>query len=297
VAFDSAGNAIVLWRQFVSGQPVVHLNYARYAPNTGWQAPAQASSASGDLSVERLAVDAQGNAVAVWVLTGSGGSNDKRVFASNLIAGTWSTPLQLSTGSFAARDPQVAITPAGDAIVTWTQLDTGGAANSILSARFVAGAWLASDLIEQGSANASKPQVAIDSNGNAVVVWNQFDLNTSQTTIWANRYTTTSGWGTAAQLETTNTASNPNPQVASDASGNVIAVWQQSDGTRTNIWASRYSLGSGWGVATLLETDDAGAATVPQITSDTSGNAIAIWQQSDGTRTNIWTNRFVPAAP
>jgi len=47
-----------------------------------------------------------------------------------------------------------------------------------------------------------------------------------------------------------------------------------------------------WGTAQLIETDDAGEALRPQIAVDGSGNAIAVWQQFDGTRNNIWANRF-----
>jgi hypothetical protein len=69
-------------------------------------------------------------------------------------------------------------------------------------------------------------------------------------------------------------------------------VWHQSDGTRYNIWANRYIPGTGWDTAGLIETDNAGSALYPQIAFDTSGNAIAVWSQSDGTRDNIWADRY-----
>ena len=47
-----------------------------------------------------------------------------------------------------------------------------------------------------------------------------------------------------------------------------------------------------WGTALLIETDNAGNAENPQIAVDGSGNAITVWQQHDGTRENIWANRF-----
>lgn len=58
------------------------------------------------------------------------------------------------------------------------------------------------------------------------------------------------------------------------------------------IWANRYTAGTGWGTAALIETDNAGNAYSPQIACDTAGNALAVWDQSDGTRLNIWANRF-----
>ncbi|NNL25499.1 MAG: hypothetical protein HKP36_13725 [Myxococcales bacterium] len=80
--------------------------------------------------------------------------------------------------------------------------------------------------------------------------------------------------------------------MALDPNGNAVAVWEQYDGTRTNIWANRFSPTAGWGVAERIETDDAGGAESAQVALDPNGNAVAVWEQSDGTRVNIWANRF-----
>jgi len=103
----------------------------------------------------------------------------------------------------------------------------------------------------------------------------------------------TKSWGTAALIETDNAGGAINPQVAFDASGNAVVVWQQSDGTRYNIWSNRYTASTGlWGTAALIETDNAGDANNPQVAIDASGNALAVWSQSDGTRYNIWSNMY-----
>ncbi|MDB5765010.1 MAG: hypothetical protein JWQ21_4005 [Herminiimonas sp.] len=47
-----------------------------------------------------------------------------------------------------------------------------------------------------------------------------------------------------------------------------------------------------WRTAQLIETDNAGDASSPQIAVDAGGNALAVWQQFDGTTNNIWSNRF-----
>ena len=110
--------------------------------------------------------------------------------------------------------------------------------------------------------------------------------------IWSSRYIAGTGWGPAALIETDNAGDAASPQVGFDASGNALAVWGQSDGTRINIWTNRYIAGSGWGTAALLETDNAGDANEPQIAIGANGQALAVWYQSDGTRSNIWSNRF-----
>ncbi len=49
---------------------------------------------------------------------------------------------------------------------------------------------------------------------------------------------------------------------------------------------------AGWGTAERIETDNAGDASSPQIAIDANGNAMAVWYQDDGTRYNVWSNRY-----
>ena len=154
-------------------------------------------------------------------------------------------------------------------------------------------AWGMATLIEtDNAADTFSPQVAFDASGNALAVWSQYDG--TRYSIYANRFTAaTSSWGMAALIETDNAGNAGDPQIAFDGSGNALAVWEQTDGTRFNIWANRFTAAtSSWGNAALIETDNAGGAFSPQIAFDASGNALAVWRQSDGTRLNIWANSF-----
>ncbi len=99
--------------------------------------------------------------------------------------------------------------------------------------------------------------------------------------------------GTPVLIKTKTTENDAHIKVYVDPSGNAISVWGQGDGTRNNIWASRYQVGSGWQKATLIETNNEGSAYFPQVAVDASGNAIAVWYQSNGEQHDIWANRFV----
>ena len=72
-----------------------------------------------------------------------------------------------------------------------------------------------------------------------------------------------------------------------DSAGIALAVWQQFDGTRVDIWSNRYVAGTGWGNAELIETDNAGNASTPQIAVDNVGNALTVWHQDDGALNSI----------
>jgi hypothetical protein len=94
-------------------------------------------------------------------------------------------------------------------------------------------------------------------------------------------FTTADGaWGEPALLELDNTGSTSSPQIAINGSGNANAVWVQSGtGSLNSIWGNSFN-GTTWGTAELLERED-GMASSPQVATDSSGNAVAVWSQRD----------------
>jgi hypothetical protein len=254
---------------------------------------------TGDAFRPEVAVDPSGNALAVWEqFDGTRGN----IWANRFTPATgWGAAQPIGTTYISSLlhsrpDPQVAVDPNGNALAVWSQSD--GTRYNIWATRFTpATGWDTAQLIETNiTFGAFKPQVAVDSSGNALAVWSQLDGPRSD--IWANRFTPATGWGTAQPIETDNAGGASWLHVAADPSGNAHAVWLQSDGIGDNIWATRFTPATGWGTAQLIETDNAGNALAPHVAVDPSGNALAVWSQSDGTRQNsynILATRFTPA--
>ena len=285
---DANGNAIAVWEQNDAlFNPSIWAN--RYTKGVGWGAAALIETSDTGIAVgPKIAFYANGNAIVVWTQIDAGPRN---VNANRYTVGSgWGTAVKVETNaagsSFGA---QIAIGTDGTAIAVWQKSD--GTRDNIWASRYAPLlGWTTPELIETGANDAGSPRIAIDANGNALAVWQQTDGTTVN--IWANRYTAGSGWGTAALIETDNAADASSPQIAIAANGNATAVWYQSDGTRRNIVANRYTAGSGWGTAALIELDNAGFVVRPQIAVNGSGNAVAVWGQSDGTRINIVANTF-----
>ena len=122
-------------------------------------------------------------------------------------------------------------------------------------------------------------------------MWQQQETSAPYVNIWTNRYTAGSGWGVAEKIDTEDLGIAEYPEIAFDKSGNAIAVWDQFDGVRNNIWANRYTVGGGWGSPVKIETEDTLGADYPQIAFDSNGNAIVVWFQLSGT--DILANRYV----
>jgi hypothetical protein len=103
----------------------------------------------------------------------------------------------------------------------------------------------------------------------------------------------TSAWQDAPLLAQDNEWGAFDHHEAVDAQGHTLAVWEQFDGERFNIWANRKAKGQGWGVAQLIETHNAGSAYNPRVAVDSQGNAVAVWQHSDGQHSRIAANRYM----
>lgn len=229
----------------------------------------------------QIVVETNGKAIVVWQQ--SDGTRDN-IWANSYTPGSgWGAAVLIETDNTGtATDPRVAIDSSGNAIAVWHQSD--GSRYNIWSNRYTVGSgWGTAVKLEfDDYLDAKFPQLAMDSSGNAMAVWSQTETSALYPNIWANYYTVGSGWGTAVIIETDESGDAVNTDVMFDGSGNALAVWQQFDGIRYNIWANRYINGSVWGTATLIESDDTADASWPQVGVDNSGNAIAVWQQSDG---------------
>ena len=247
---------------------------------------------TGDGREPQIAFDDVGNAIAVWRQFDGTRYN---IWANRFTSTTgWGNTEKIEDDEGNASSPQISMDTAGNAIAVWSQVD--GTIRNILANRFsLIGGWEGAEKIEDdiGQANES-PKVSMDSAGNAIAVWSQSD-GTGRHSIWANRFSLISGWESAEKIEKDDTGSARYPQVSMDSAGNAIAVWEQSDGVRHNIWANRFSFrAGGWSSADTIEKNS-GFAYSPQVSMDSKGNAIAVWSQSDGTIRNIWANRFTPA--
>jgi hypothetical protein len=156
-------------------------------------------------------------------------------------------------------------------------------------------AWQDAPLLAQDNEwGAFDHHEAVDAQGHTLAVWEQFDGE--RFNIWANRKALGGGWGVAQLIETDNAGSAYNPRVAVDSQGNAVAVWQQFDGAHSRIAANRYVVGTGWSKARWIDTPNTLDAHAPQVSFDSQGNAVAVWQHKRGQRTRIAANRMVAGA-
>ena len=277
IAMDDNGNAIAVWQQWNTVDHVNDIYVSRFSSGS-WGPSASIDDQSTNAIMPKVVMDDHGDAMAAWLQDGS-------VWAVRYSSGGWGTPQVLNAFTYQVESIDIAMDNNGSAIVVWSQHNDNNPIGTVLihASRFSAGMWSGDSTIENGVHDAGSPVIAMDSNGNATVVWPQSDGSSYH--IYSNRFSA-SGWGTSVQIESLDNASIP--QVGMDNNGGAMVVWMQFPDYK--VYANHFAAGA-WSTPILLSTSD-GAAGYPTLATDGKGNAIAMWSQSNSTNDSIFTNRY-----
>ncbi|MEA2380097.1 MAG: hypothetical protein QOH72_68 [Solirubrobacteraceae bacterium] len=171
----------------------------------------------------RIAVDADGTAVVVWVDSPSG-----RVLASQAPAGGRFGPPTVLSATGRARDPQLAVSATGTAVAVWLQSSGGG--NSVQAvARPRGGAFGAPFQIAEPGQRAFSPRIAATSAREVLVAW----VNSNVTTgygggpgvVRLQRLGDDGAPVGARRQLTPDGVRTTEPALAHDGTGSVIVAW------------------------------------------------------------------------
>jgi len=305
VIMTSSGEAVAIWSQAdgalnTAGRAMPNTVMSnRFVPATGWGTTAIRIEANAVVHVLKpdISVDASDNVMVLWTDTAD---NVNFGVHSNIYSNAtgWSAAQSLRSGLFteassAQITAQLAMNESGDAIAVWHEAASPDSVWAVMY--FAATGWGVAEAIETELSAALQPVALMDATGNALVAWVQSDG--TRFSVRANRFTAATGWATAELISTADaTPVNGNataPQLGQDAAGNILVGWQQTDGLQNNIWTNRYSItDTAWQGAQIVEISNAGDALNPVLAVHNNGEAYLVWQQFDGTTTNIQANRY-----
>jgi len=139
-----------------------------------------------------------------------------------------------------------------------------------------AAGWGVSTSVASSTSTERLPSVAMDFNGNAVVVFE------SDGNIYFSRYTyAQQSWSAAAPLAS---GAYAQPSVAVDGTAHFIAVWTAAIGaSTTGVWQSTLSPTSNWSAPSPLATTNTGK---PVLSINSDGAGIAAWSERIGGANN-----------
>ena len=123
VAVDGSGAAVAIWRSFDGNNFVIQA--ASRPAGGGWDGPADLSATGHDGMDPRLALDAAGDATAVWSRFNGAKPASHSVIqaASRLAGGAWEEAVDISDPAQNAQTPAVSVDGSGTVTAVWSRFD------------------------------------------------------------------------------------------------------------------------------------------------------------------------------
>lgn len=277
IATDASGNVFAVWRYRVGIGPMsVWAN--RYVAGGGWETARRIDTAltTEDAKDPEIAVDAAGNALALWIQEVAAGDE---TWSSTYTVGTgWGTPVKVESTPDSIDLIALGMNARGEAVAV-AQIRSSTEV-IVTVRRSVPGGWSEPVRLDTAQiANVDDVGVAVDAAGNALVVWNEEIIGGYET--WSSRYTASGGWSPAVRIAAA--AGSYYLDLAMDKAGNALAVWTTYDAANvSHIAASRYIVGQGWSGAAVIDLGGADTTVQePRVAIDGDGNAVAVWAQYD----------------
>jgi hypothetical protein len=277
LAVAANGDAAVIWNQDNG------LWSNSFTRTDGWGASAQQLDATGDKNQNpQLAIDAAGNAIALWTVATSQDNDALQAKYYHAGVGWDANPTVIQSESGKVASPHIGFDAQGNALVMWFQDGdpTGAVRWDITLNRYnvKSNSWDTAQRFAtlNGGTNAATAFIkqAIDPQGNALVIWGDDSSGAYQ--LNANHYVAGSGWDNTITLDATAYEGD----VAIDAAGNGVAVWQCNDMNLGTVCSSRYSTISGWSEAIGHYTENTVNEVVhPILASNSAGNAYVVWTE------------------
>ncbi len=308
LATDATGNVMAVWNRY-EGQKT-NLYASRLAVSGGsWSAPVSIENNNEFQALDynaQLAFAPNGDALVVWKRSVTGGA----IWANKYTTGAgWGVNEQLALGSGSGPAPvrfidypQLAVDGNGNAILTYTQQlfinPTAAYEVTLRTKRYSGGTWSADSTPIGAAYNCSNcpnqfpARVQANAQGQAVATWMTKEGSTYK--VYASRTNSSGTWEqqvlNSNLPEFLDTALLPDAGI--DDAGNITVVWSPSTSNNTsNIYSARYTAGTGWGAAQVLESYP-DTAQLPRIAMNARGSAMTVWLQFENAVGTVIAGRY-----
>ena len=197
------------------------------------------------------------------------------------------------------RYPSMAMDADGDFVVVWNSSAQDGDGKGVYGQRYNAAG------VAQGSefpvntyttGHQTFASVAMDSDGDFVVVWESYGQDGSSSGIYGQRYNAAGvAQGSEFPVNTYTTSRQDDPSVAMDADGDFVVVWQSSGQDGGGIYGQRYNAaGVAQGSEFPVNTYTTGSQSSPSVAMDADGDFVVVWESygQDGDGYGIYGQRY-----
>lgn len=278
---DVRGNVITVWQSYVNSpdedpnRPAIL--FKRYKAGRGWSEPQQIrpddmqrkNAVTSDIQwspspgpnydyfdeaprVEfvfdpKIVMDREGNAILMQIEQ-YGRFDNIWAHRYDAVTGLWGKAQRITNhGSHGVTvTSDIAMNDSGNAVIVWGQ---GG---QIWARQYSAKKSWGKSMLISGKDIGFHPKVAVDGQGNAMVVWQKLSPSTTVDTeatpiyhIYAARFAAGKGWEAPTSIEQ-GSMSAEFPRITLDTQGNATVVWWRRDNNLYFPVASRFEVDKGW---------------------------------------------------
>lgn len=280
LAVGPDGTAAVVWTEFDGANEVVT---ARVRPSGGapWGAPEVLSTTGPNARLPRIAVDAAGRVEVAWIRgTGALWAVESRTRpgasgwdANTYTLGTGTEPSELDVDTAAAHTA-----------VAWVQqISTDQRVHGVVRDGGT-GTWPAATAINPSLTSGTDIDVAVASDGNAVVAYLQEQTGPTFT-VRSSRRPPAGIFAVPGDAVAAGDANSTDIAVALGDSEAAIA-WSRLDGLSRRVDAATAPLGGLFGAPVTLSDPNLSARS-PRIDLDGAGGLAAIWRETDGATESV----------
>jgi PKD repeat protein len=243
------------------------------APAGSWLPAVDLSRPLKDADKPAVAMDAAGRTVAIWHREGTTPFENTVQASVRSLGAQFSDPLDLSLPSF---DPQVAMTPSGEAVAAWWQSRAGGYVLQ-LSRRPPDGAFSPPLDVAEAPNGASVPEtdLALGSGGVAALAWLGENAQEKKVVMASVAPAGSSPSSPVELSDPEHDAFSPSAAVAPD--GRVAVAWSGFYSEESPS-AVQLSTGSGGSFSEPLKVSNAEIVDGPQLALDGAGNPTLLWR-------------------
>jgi PKD domain len=234
------------------------------------------------VSLQDVALDGEGNAVAVWIQAGENGLETIEA-ATRPVGGAWSKPVTISDTAEFKVELKLVVDPQGDAAVEWIGYAAGEGDVVRAATRPAGGEWsepVALSKVGVGE-QAVEPDIAIDAQGNVTAIW-VGGVGSEEGVVEASTLSGGGEWSAPVELSDDSRAAW-SPQLAVDPQGEVTALWVLNLVNRDEgaVQSKTLPAGGAWSSDAVDVSSSDALATNPRLALDAQGDATAVWQVKD----------------
>jgi hypothetical protein len=233
----------------------------------------------GEIVRPRVAVDGNGNAIAVW-------SEGDALMAAHLDTNEgWGDPLLLEEDFEPGRGFHIDVDAAGNAIVVYARVETASIDVRAVRYDYSLDTWELPDVLSRPGVVASSPAIAITADGQAVATW----WEASDMVLLARTATNWLTWEEPVVVSPTDGLDKSDPllSLAETGQGAVIYRGYGPGGNIDRVWVTPIGPGDSVGTPFEVHRSTQEIQSV-KIAAAHDGELMALWQQND----DIWHARF-----